>query len=54
MSKEKNVPRWRINEIAEELNGEVHYQTLLDSRGRVSKRITITYKEDDDESSNLH
>ena len=51
MSK-KTVPYWRLNKIAEELDGEVQYSILLDSRGVESKRITITYKEEDD-SSNL-
>lgn len=49
---EKSVPRWRIEQIAKELNGEVHYQDLIDSKGRASKRIIITYREED-ESSNL-
>lgn len=43
----------KINEIVEELSGEVHYSTLLDSKGIERKRITITYTEKND-SSSLH
>jgi hypothetical protein len=50
MSK-KNVPYWRVNQIVEELDGKVHYSTLLDSRGIESKRITIIYTEENDSSS---
>ena len=44
---EKSVPRWRLERIAEELGGEIHYQEVLDSQGRKSKKIIITYREDD-------
>ena len=47
---EKNVSRrtrWRLQRIAEELGGEVHYQNVIDNRGKKSKRIIISYTEDD-------
>tara|TARA_Y100000817_G_scaffold292251_1_gene264351 strand:- start:4874 stop:5074 length:201 start_codon:yes stop_codon:yes gene_type:complete len=44
---EKNVPRWRLQRIAEELGGEVHYQDVIDNHGKKSKRIIISYTEDD-------
>jgi len=36
-------PYWRINRIAEDLQGKVNYTTLVDSRGKVTKRIIIEY-----------
>ena len=44
---EKSVPRWRLERIAEELGGEIHYQEIIDTHGRKAKRIIITYREDD-------
>ena len=44
---EKSVPRWRLERIAEELGGEIHYQDIVDSHGKRAKRIIITYKEND-------
>jgi len=43
----KSVPRWRLERIAEELGGEIHYQDIIDSHGKRAKRIIITYKEND-------
>ena len=45
--REKSVPWWRLHRIAEELKGELTEQTVADSRGNVSKRIVIEYKEDE-------
>lgn len=42
----------QLNNICKILGGEVHHQTIIDSKGRASKRIIITYREKDD-SSNL-
>lgn len=42
---EKNVPRWRLERIAEELGGEIHYQEVLDAQGRKTKKIIISYRE---------
>jgi hypothetical protein len=45
--REKSVPWWRLHRIAEELGGNLTDQTVLDSKGNLSKRIVIEYKEDD-------
>ena len=42
---EKNVPKWRLERIAKELDGKLSFHTLVDSRGNVTKRIVIDYKE---------
>ena len=44
---EKSVPYRRLNRIAEELDGKLIEQTLINSRGEESKRIIIEYKETD-------
>ena len=38
--------RTELKLIAEELGGEYHEQTLLDSRGVEKRRVIITYPED--------
>ena len=45
--REKNVPWWRLHQIAKELGGELTDQTVLDSRGNLSKRIVIEYREEE-------
>ena len=45
--REKNVPWWRLHRIAEELKGELTEQTVVDSRGNLTKRIVIEYKEEE-------
>jgi hypothetical protein len=42
--KEKSLPRWRIERIAHDLDGSVTYQTVVNSRGEVKKRIIIEYE----------
>jgi len=44
---EKSVPRWRLERIAEELGGEIHYQDVIDTHGKKAKRIIISYREND-------
>ena len=44
--RDKVPPYWRINRIAEDLRGKVEYTTVVDSRGKVTKRIIISYEED--------
>jgi len=44
--REKVPPYWRINRIAEDLGGQVSYSTVVDSRGKITKKITITYEDD--------
>ena len=45
--REKTVPWWRLHRIAEELKGELTEQTIVDSRGNLTKRIVIEYKEEE-------
>ena len=45
--REKIPPYWRINRIAEDLYGKVEYITAVDSRGKITKKIVISYEEDD-------
>ena len=45
--REKTVPWWRLHRIAEELKGELTEQTVVDSRGNLTKRIVIEYKEEE-------
>ena len=44
---EKNVPRSSLQKIVEDLDGEINYQDLIDANGRPSKRIIITYREEE-------
>ena len=44
--RKKDVPWWRVHQIAEELKGQVQQVTVVDSRGVETKRIIIDYKED--------
>ena len=46
--REKTVPWWRLHRIAEELKGELTEQTVVDSRGNLTKRIVIEYKEEEE------
>ena len=39
--------RKAVQVIADELDGEVQYTTVVNSRGEVSKRIIITYNDGD-------
>ena len=43
----KSVPWWRLHRIAQELSGELTEQAVVDSRGNLTKRIVIEYKEDE-------
>lgn len=43
--RKKTVPWWRLHRIAEELEGELIEQTVVDSIGNLTKRIVIEYKE---------
>ena len=45
--REKTVPWWQLNQIANDLNGELITKTIVDSRGNVSKQIVIEYKEEE-------
>jgi len=45
--RDKVPPYWRINRIAQDLDGKVIYSTVVDSRGKITKKITISYEEND-------
>ena len=45
--REKNVPWWRLHQIANELGGEVKSYIIQDSRGNVTRKISIEYKEEE-------
>ena len=47
----KFAVKTQLDNVCKILNGKIHYQDIIDSEGRASKRIIITYKEN--ESSNL-
>jgi uncharacterized protein YhaN len=41
---EKSIPRWRIERIAQDLDGEVVYQIIVNNKGEVKNRIVIEYE----------
>lgn len=43
--REKVPPYWMIERIAEDLGGQVSYSSLLDSKGNLKRKISITYNE---------
>ena len=43
---EKQVPRWKLHEVAEELDGTLRHITCVDSNGRKYKRVVIEYEEE--------
>ena len=45
--REKSVPWWRLNQIAEELGGELKSYIIQDSHGNLTKKIAIEYKEEE-------
>ena len=45
--REKNVPRWQLHQIADNLGAELVTKVITDSRGNVSKQIVIEYKEEE-------
>ena len=47
-TREKNVPWWRLHQIAKELGGEVKSFIIQDSRGNVTKRLVIEYTEEEE------
>ena len=48
-----NIAKNLADKISDLLNGEVHYSTLLDSRGVETKKISIIYKDNDDTGMDL-
>ena len=49
----KFAVKMQLNNICKILGGEVHHQTIIDSKGKASKRIIITYREKNDSSMDL-
>ena len=47
--REKNIPWWKLHQIAKELGGEVKSFIIQDSRGNVTKRLVIEYTEEEEE-----
>ncbi len=49
---DKEIPWWKLHEVADELNGTLRHISCVDSNGRRYKRVVIEYEENDN-SSNL-
>jgi len=43
---EKEIPWWKLHEIAKDLSGELKILYIKDNSGREYKRIVIEYEED--------
>jgi len=43
---EKQVPWWKLHEVADELDGTLRHITCVDSNGRHYKRVVIEYEEE--------
>ena len=43
---DKEVPWWKLHEVADELNGTLRHITCVDSNGRKYKRVVIEYEEE--------
>ncbi len=41
----------QLDNVCKILNGEIHYQDIIDSKGVAAKRIIITYKENENSSN---
>ena len=44
--KEKEIPWWKLHEIADNLNGTLRHICCVDSNSRRYKRIVIEYEEE--------
>ena len=47
--REKEIPWWKLHQIAEDLGGETRKLYIQDSNGRKYKRIVIEYEEEEKE-----
>lgn len=47
----KFAVKTQLDNVCKILNGEIHYQDIIDSKGVASKRIIITYKENENSSN---
>ena len=43
---DKEIPWWKLHEVANELNGTLRHITCVDSNGRKYKRVVIEYEEE--------
>ena len=43
---DKEIPWWKLHEVADELNGTLRHITCVDSNGRSYKRVVIEYEEE--------
>jgi hypothetical protein len=42
----KEIPWWKLHEIADQLNGKLNHITCVDHTGKTCKRIVIEYTEE--------
>ena len=49
--REKEIPWWKLHQIAEDLGGELRKLYIQDSNGRKYNRIVIEYQENNDGSN---
>ena len=47
--REKEIPWWKLHQIAEDLGGRLRKLYIQDSNGRKYKRIVIEYEEEEKE-----
>ena len=45
--KEKDIPWWRIHQIADGLNGTAAFKTIVHSNGKKTKQIVIEFTEEE-------
>ena len=45
--REKIIPWWQLHQIANELCGELKSYIIQDSRGNITRKISIEYTEED-------
>ena len=45
--REKIIPWWQLHQIANELGGELKSHIIQDSRGNITRKISIEYTEED-------
>ena len=45
--REKIIPWWQLHQIANKLGGELKSHIIQDSRGNITRKISIEYTEED-------
>ncbi len=43
-TREREIPWWQLNKIAEDLDGKLSFKTIIHSNGKHVKQITIEYE----------